>query len=89
MREGKGWGRRERSSAPPQPAHPSLGVSSSAGLGAVHQEGEGKRLPGRTKHGGCACQNDFSKPHQRLRHNCSLHLHLQLWSSLFRPTHPA
>ena len=84
---GKGWGRRERRSTPPQPTQPGLYVSSSAGLGAVHQDGEGKRLPGRTEHGGCACQNDFSKLRQRLPHNCSLRLHLQLWSSLI-PAHP-
>ena len=41
---GKGWGRRERRSTPPQPTQPGLYVSSSAGLGAVHQDGEGKRL---------------------------------------------
>lgn len=63
---GKGWGGRGKSSSPPQPAHPGLCVSSSASLGAVHQDGEGKKLPGRTEHGGCACQNDFSKLRQHL-----------------------
>lgn len=64
--EVEGWGGREKSSSPPQPAHPGLCVSSSAGLGAVHQDGGGKKLPGRTEHGGYACQNDFSKLRQHL-----------------------
>lgn len=64
----------------PPTTHP--GLCPSAGLWVVHKAGEGKQLQGRTKHGACACQNDFSKLHQCLQHRDSLCPHFQLWPSL-------
>lgn len=46
---------------PSRPPQASLSIS--AHLGVICENEEGKWLQGRVGHGGCACQNDFSKLH--------------------------